>query len=70
MRSSERIRPFIRALSALWLLVPDQRFGQLVMNLTRDENGRFEEPFNWEESEWLRRIDAYYQRELERSDQA
>jgi hypothetical protein len=56
VRSPHRIDPFLRALGDAWKADPDQRFGQLVMNLTRNERGQFEDPWEWEDSEWYRRM--------------
>lgn len=58
MRSPLRIKPFLAAIEAAWLADPDQRFGQLVMNLSREPGG-FADTWNWENSEWLRRIEDY-----------
>lgn len=62
MRSPLRIPAFLRALEDYWLANPDQRFGQLVANLTRDENGVLHDGWLWEDGEWLRRIEARHAR--------
>lgn len=62
MRSPHRIDPFLRTLGEVWKQHPDQRFGQLVMNLAREDGG-FPDTWHWEDGEWLRRMDAAYQRE-------
>lgn len=59
MRDPNRIEPFMEALTALWKENPDYRFGQLVMNLMRDKSGDFQDPWAWEEDEWLLRIEDY-----------
>lgn len=43
------------AIAALWDAYPDQRFGQLVMNLSRVEGG-FADTWEWKHGEWLDRI--------------
>jgi hypothetical protein len=63
-RSPLRIAPFLRQIEAVWEREPDQRFGQLVMNITREPDGSFADPWNWENSEWSRRIDAYLARRV------
>lgn len=59
MRDPERIKPVLDALRALWLEFPDYRFGQLVMNLSRNEAGIIQDPWEWEEETWLRKIAEY-----------
>lgn len=56
MRDPDRIDPFLEALGTLWKKFPDWRFGQLVMNLSRDENNEFPDTWEWEEDAWLERI--------------
>jgi hypothetical protein len=46
----------MRALQELWLAHPDMRFGQLVKNLEREDGG-FADSWEWENSEWMRRIE-------------
>ena len=60
MRDPNRIDAFLTTLGAFWHLHPDYRFGQLIMNLTRDAKGGFEDPWHWEEDEWLYRIQEYH----------
>ena len=59
-RSPLRIRPFLRGLEALWEVVPDQRFGQLIMNLSREPGG-FADVWEWDCSEFNRRIEEAYE---------
>lgn len=61
-RSPLRIRPFLNALEDLWTANPDLRFGQLVMNLTRDDTGAFTDAWGWENSQWLRRVEREWRR--------
>jgi hypothetical protein len=39
--------------------VPDQRFGQIVMNLSRIEGG-FADTWEWGHGDWYRRIEEAY----------
>ena len=58
MRDPNRIRPFLAALGEVWERNPDQRFGQLVMNLSREPGG-FADTWEWENDEWFQRMEAY-----------
>lgn len=58
MRDPERIDPFLEKFAELWKKVPDWRFGQLIMNLTRTPTG-FADPWDWEESDWEEAIREY-----------
>ena len=49
-------RVLVEALLGLWDRVPDQRFGQLVMNLSR-EPGVFPDTWEWSNADWHRRIE-------------
>ena len=53
MRDKNRIEPFLKKFSELWVEQPDIRFGQLVSLLANKLNGN---PFNAEEQEWLEAI--------------
>ncbi len=65
MRDVNRIPKVLQALQELWLLVPDQRFGQLIENVITRELGigvnqmdRLESGlWNWEEDKWLKAIE-------------
>jgi len=48
----------LAALAALWDQYPDQRFGQLVMNLAREPGG-FADTWEWKHGEWSERIAKY-----------
>lgn len=52
-------RRLLESLTALWDTVPDQRFGQLLMNLARTEGG-FEDTWEWTHAQWRTRIDEAY----------
>jgi hypothetical protein len=45
------------ALEAHWRRDPDIRFGQLVMNLSRDHRGQFRDVWEWDDQEFLRAIE-------------
>lgn len=57
-RESRRIanQRLVDALVSLWDYVPDQRFGQFVMNLSREPGG-FADTWEWKHDEWYRRIE-------------
>jgi hypothetical protein len=57
-------RRLLDGLAALWDTVPDQRFGQLVMNLSRTEGG-FADTWEWKHGEWLERIQELYELHLD-----
>lgn len=57
IRSNHRLLDAIRA---LWDEVPDERFGQLVMNLSRVDGG-FADTWEWGHGEWLSRITHKYE---------
>ena len=46
-------------LLTLWDAVPDWRFGQLVMNLSREPGG-FADTWEWSHSQWRERIEKEY----------
>ncbi len=48
-------RQLLEALVQVWDRVPDQRFGQFVKNLTRDDTG-FADPWEWKHGEWFDRL--------------
>jgi hypothetical protein len=47
------------AFEALWRTVPDQRFGQLVMNLSRAPGG-FADTWEWSNARWHEEIQRAY----------
>ncbi len=44
-------RQLVEALVAVWDRVPDQRFGQFVMNLSREPGG-FADTWEWNHGTW------------------
>ena len=67
-RSPLRIDPFLRGLAEFWKQHPDWRFGQLIMNLSREpvsvlaamhgERG-FADIWEWDCSDFNRRMEQY-----------
>jgi hypothetical protein len=57
-RSEKRIAPLIDELEALWREVPEQRFGQLLMNLARTPDG-FADTWEWDAAEYHSRITRF-----------
>ena len=57
MRSPDRIDPLLAQLRELWLLHPDQRLAQLVVNLANPTNP-CPEVFHLEDTVLLARIEA------------
>ena len=47
------------AIQAIWDEVPEQRFGQLIMNLSREPGG-FADTWEWRHGEWYGRCDQAY----------
>ena len=58
MRDPLRIHRVMAALADLWHQQPDQRLGQLVLNLTRNAHGATDKDLCWtiEDNELLKRI--------------
>jgi hypothetical protein len=48
------------AVRALWDANPEQRFGQLVMNLSREPGG-FSDTWEWSNAYWHQRIQESYE---------
>lgn len=59
-RPPERIPPFLNSFAQLWLRHPDQRFGQLILNLCRTPGG-FADIWEWDVDEFTKRIVEYDQ---------
>jgi hypothetical protein len=59
VRDPTRIRPLCDDIARVWSLpqFTDERFGQFIINLTRDSEGVPQDPWNWEEEEWQARLD-------------
>lgn len=56
MRDVTRMLPIIIHLQRLWHKMPDQRLGQLIVNLSRDAEGNPRDPWNMEDDEMLESI--------------
>lgn len=60
-RDAKRIYPFISELMVFWLEHPEWRFGQLVMNLSREKDG-FADIWEWDIEQFKERISNYGER--------
>ena len=49
----------LETIGAVWDEVPEQRFGQFLMNLSRIEGG-FADTWEWKHGDWYTRMDAAY----------
>lgn len=55
VRDVKRIKPFLEKIGEIWEReCPDWRFGQLIYNFLH------EDPFYWEEDEFLRKLEEYF----------
>lgn len=52
MRDIKRIRKFCNRLATAWELLPDWRFGQLIMNIFGQMKSEGKDPF-FPEDEWM-----------------
>ncbi len=52
-------RRLLDVLAAVWDEVPEQRFGQFVMNVSRDPDG-FADTWEWKHGEWHARLVRAY----------
>lgn len=51
-------RRMLEMLADLWDEYPDMRFGQIVMNLSRENGtGRFADTWEWKHGDWRERIE-------------
>lgn len=58
MRKKERIKPFLERLEKVWELVPDWRFGQLMVNVFGSMN---RDPFFPEDEEMIEIIEKFFE---------
>ena len=58
MRDPKRIRKFCNRLAAAWEMVPDWRFGQLMVNALGEMSAK-RDPFFPEEDEMIEFIEKY-----------
>lgn len=56
MRDPKRIQAFCNRLARAWEMVPDLRFGQLMVNLFCEVA---RDPFYWEDDEMIQVIEGY-----------
>lgn len=59
MRKKERIKPFLKRLEKLWELVPDWRFGQLMVNVL---GSMPRDPFFPEDEEMIEYFEKYFEK--------
>ena len=59
MRNKERINEFCDRLKVVWGRVPDQRFGQFMMNALGAMQASGRDPFFPEEKEMIEFLDRY-----------
>ena len=62
MRNPARIKLVLDKLAELWAMQPDTRFGQLIYNLSRSENGAPTDIFVPEDTFWLKCIESHIER--------
>lgn len=58
MRKKERIKPFLERLEKVWELVPDWRFGQLMVNVFGSMK---RDPFFPEDEEMIEIIEKFFE---------
>ena len=59
MRDKKRIQAFCNRLARAWEMVPDWRFGQLMMNALGEMASKGRDPFFPEEDEMIAFIEEY-----------
>lgn len=59
MRDPRRIHEFCKRLEAAWLLLPDWRFGQLMMNIFTAMKSERKDPFFIEDDRLLEFVENY-----------
>ena len=62
MRDSKRIRKFCNRLATAWELLPDWRFGQMVMNILGHMSIERRYPFFTEDDEMIEYIEKYIEK--------
>lgn len=60
MRDPKRIPRILAKLQAAWLSNPDQRLGQLLVNVNRDVDTDPSMLFHVEDDVWEQKIQAYF----------
>lgn len=51
MRNPNRIPVLLSMLGHIWVKTPDQRLGQLIVNITRDNYGNIRDPWKIEDDQ-------------------
>lgn len=59
MRDIKRIRKFCNRLATAWELLPDWRFGQLIMNIFGQMKSEGKDPFFPEDESMIEYIEQY-----------
>lgn len=59
MRDIKRIRKFCNRLATAWELLPDWRFGQLIMNIFGQMKSEGKDPFYLEDDSMIEYIEKY-----------
>jgi hypothetical protein len=62
MRDSKRIRKFCNRLATAWELLPDWRFGQMMMNILGYMASEGKDPFFTEDEGMLTYIEQYIEK--------
>ena len=59
MRDPSRIRPFAARIADGWSKMPEQRFGQLMLNFFHWLDTQNQDPFYMEDGELLKKYEEY-----------
>lgn len=62
MRDIRRIREFCNRLATAWELLPDWRFGQLIMNIFGQMKSEGKDPFFPEDESMIEYIEQYIEK--------
>lgn len=62
MRDIKRIRKFCNRLATAWELLPDWRFGQLIMNIFGQMKSEGKDPFFPEDESMIEYIEQYIEK--------
>lgn len=62
MRDPKRIRKFCNRLANAWELLPDWRFGQLIMNILGQMAGDGRDPFFQEDEATIQYVEEYIEK--------
>lgn len=62
MRDIKRIRKFCNRLATAWELLPDWRFGQLIVNIFGQMKSEGKDPFSPEDESMIEYIEQYIEK--------